>query len=315
VTDTDVAVRCCAWARDVDLSPIATVGSYSGFLLVETPLPWARDVSEIPRMAPLGPVAAAEGYRLQALVPAAAGIPPSEMRVVLYADPADERGFRRYHRFETVSGDDLKASVRALVESVRSGSNEFEAPGREVLVCTHGRRDVCCGSKGTNLALQLIAAAPVDGVTFRRTSHTGGHRFAPTFIVLPEGTAWAFADPELVGHVLRRDAPFATVAARYRGSAGLPDRRLQTLKREVLSEVGWEVLDTWRLGSVDGDRARLDVVSRDGPTRAWEADVGPGRTLPVPDCMQPLSAAKKTETELEVGVLRSVAPGYNSRRR
>ena len=309
MTDSDVAVRCCAWAREVDLSPIATIGSYSGFLLVETPLPWARDVSEIPSLAPLGPIASEGRYRLQAVVPAAAETPPSGMRIVLYADPGDERGFRQYDRFETVAGDDLQSSVQALVESARSRSPEFAAPGRDVLVCTHGRRDVCCGSRGTDLAVQLAAGPPMGDVGFWRTSHTGGHRFAPTFIVLPEATAWAFADPELVERVLRRDGAFPSLAPRYRGSAGLPDRRLQALEREVLSRAGWAVMDSWRRGSVDGDRVRLEVVGPDGQASVWEADVGPGRTLPVPDCMQPLSAAKKSETELEVRSLRAVAPG------
>ena len=50
--------------------------------------------------------------------------------------------------------------------------------------------DRCCGSLGTALAQELLAD-PLqlgDDVRVWRTSHTGGHRFAPTALVLPQGT-------------------------------------------------------------------------------------------------------------------------------
>ena len=45
-----------------------------------------------------------------------------------------------------------------------------------------------------------------------RTSHTGGHRFAPTFIVLPFATLWAWADPLLLRRVVAQEGPVADVA-------------------------------------------------------------------------------------------------------
>jgi hypothetical protein len=299
VSDTDVAVRCSAWAREVALSPIATIGTYAGYLLVETPLPWPHDVGQIPRLAGVTGLASSAGLRLQALVPSS----PDELRIVLHWSPGAASGFSRYRRFETAAGDDLEGSVRDLIASVGRGSRELESPGTDLLVCTHGRRDICCGSQGTGLALQLATA----GVGHLRTSHTGGHRFAPTFLVLPEGMAWAYADLALVESVLHRSVPFADVADRYRGCAGLSDRRIQALEREVLSVVGWEVLDASRRGMVDGATARLEVTYGDGRVQVWEAEVPDGRTLPVPDCMHPLSEAKKTETELVVSRLRSVS--------
>jgi hypothetical protein len=295
-----VAIRCSAWAREVALSPIATIGTYAGYLLVETPLPWPRDIGELPALAPVASLLGTAGYRLQALVPPSPNPDPAERRIILHARPSGASDFGGYQRFETRAGRDLEESVRSLMTSVEAGSTEFESPGIDLLICSHGKRDVCCGSKGTELAVRVAQTEARPGIRTWRTSHTGGHRFAPTFVLLPEGTAWAYADTELVASVLDRSVPFARVAGQYRGCAGLTDRRLQALEREVLSLVGWDVLDRARTGSVDGRLARLEIADGQGGTDVWEAQVGPGRTLPVPDCMQPLSAAKKTETELVV---------------
>lgn len=290
------AVRCSAWARSASLDPIGTVGSYTGYVLVETPLPWPRDVGELPGMSTLH---LAPGYRLQALVPVSLEAASPERKVIVHRRP-DAGPFSAYLRSEAQQGSSLDEAVRAA--SVSGASD-----GVDLLVCTHGRRDVCCGSLGTGLAMQLLARGPRAGVTLRRTSHTGGHRFAPTFLVLPQGTAWAFASVELVDQVLDRSVPFADIADHYRGCAGLAGPQVQAVEREVLRQVGWELLDRPRFGYATGESTAGggSVVRLEAGADGWEAVVRPGRTLPVPDCMKPLSEAKKTETEVVVSDLRS----------
>ena len=305
--DTVTAVKCSIWARDVELSPIASVGSYRGYLLVETPLPWARDISEMPALSVVASRAGSAGLRLQALVPSSLGAGPEARRVILHSSPEGD-GFAGYRRTEKVVGDSLEAAADSLMAATDTEVGGA-GPITDVLVCTHGRRDVCCGSRGTNLALQLAAGGAPPGVRFSRTSHTGGHRFAPTFLVLPQGTGWAFADPGLVARVLDRSVPFAEVAAHYRGCAGLAGREAQTLEKEVLIDVGWELLDRRRSGGKTGETtADGGVVTRlEAGSDRWEGVVRPGRTLPVPDCMKPLSEAKKNETELVVTDLRCLS--------
>ena len=46
---TTTAVRCSAWIKEQGVDPIGTAGSYAGYLLLEWPLPWPRDLSEIAR--------------------------------------------------------------------------------------------------------------------------------------------------------------------------------------------------------------------------------------------------------------------------
>ncbi len=158
----------------------------------------------------------------------------------------------------------------------------------DVLVCTHGRRDRCCGSAGMALFQELAERHLPARWELSRTSHTGGHRFAPTAVVLPEGTMWAFADPDLLEQVVTRSGSFSEVAARYRGCAGLDSAASQVLERVALEEEGWSVLDGARQGTaLGGGRHRLTVRWPDGRVRVWEATVVPRRRLPLPECGAP----------------------------
>lgn len=291
------SLRCSLWARTQDLDPAGTAGSYAGYLLVDTPLPWPKDVSEIPEIAALADLLSGSGLRVQAMVPSS-----GRRNVVLYQREGGTWTGALTGRSMSIESD-LASSVRDLL----AGKGEA-GHGRDLLVCGHGRRDVCCGSAGTDLALELAKGGIPDGVRLHRTSHTGGHRFAPTFIVLPEATLWAFADADLVDRVLVRRGDAADVADRYRGCSALTGPRVQALEREVLRDAGWDLLGWAREGQELGsDVVRLSAVTGDGRHMAWEAEVVPGRTLPVPDCGRPIEEARKSETEWDVRGFRRLA--------
>jgi hypothetical protein len=55
------------------------------------------------------------------------------------------------------------------------------------LVCVHGRRDRCCARLGMPVYTAVAKAAPAH--TYQ-TTHLGGHRFAATLIVLPQGICY-----------------------------------------------------------------------------------------------------------------------------
>lgn len=71
---------------------------------------------------------------------------------------------------------------------------DLSGPGRNdaervdhplLLVCTHGKRDLCCALEGRPLAATLAKRFPGDVVW--ETSHTKGHRFAPSVLLMPWG--------------------------------------------------------------------------------------------------------------------------------
>lgn len=284
------SLRCSLWARTQSLDPAGTAGSYDGYLLLDLPLPWPRDVSEIPEVAALGDLLGGTGLRVQATIPSG-----SSRTAVLYTRPERGRWTGSLSGKAAPIEGDLAETVGRLL-----GGDGKPVGGRDLLVCGHGRRDVCCGSSGTDLAMELARGALPPDVRLHRTSHTGGHRFAPTFLVLPESTLWAFADVELVQRVLDRRGDATDVADRYRGCSAIEGDRVQAVEREVLREVGWDLLSSERSGrELEGARVRFEASAPSGRV-AWEADVKPGRTLPVPDCGRPLEEARKTETEWEV---------------
>ena len=289
---------CSAWAREQQLDPIGSAGSYQGFLLVEWPLPWPRDLGEDPALAPVAAAARAAGMRLQGLVPAAGGGP---RHVIAYRWP--QHGGARYERAE------LLVEPGEVVEAALAIGGEAPSAGEttDLLVCGHGRRDRCCGSLGTVLALEILAdPGPLAaGVRVWRTSHTGGHRFAPTAIVLPQGTAWAFCDRDLLARVVRKHGPLEDVLPRSSrlcgaGLGGGPGARASRARRDRLVAAR---LAPPRAPPLGEDAVELVVDGPNGPM-AWEATVRVDREMPVPDCGSPIELSKKTEPQYVVEGLR-----------
>ncbi|WP_291478229.1 sucrase ferredoxin [Corynebacterium sp.] len=64
-----------------------------------------------------------------------------------------------------------------------------------LLVCTHGKRDQCCALKGRPLAAALAERhGGESGDQVWESSHTKGHRFAPSMILLPHNYSFGTLD-------------------------------------------------------------------------------------------------------------------------
>ena len=204
-------------ALDEPLLATAPEGA-SSWLLVEHPGPWPCSAlpADLPREAATVLEAATE-----------AGIRPQLVRrvddrrrgvaTVVLASCRPGGGWT-----ERRTLTDLRAlrelDLRALAAGEPPG---FGSRGDEpvVLVCTHGRRDVCCARWGRPLAVLLDARLP--GQVWE-TTHVGGDRFAPNVVALPDGSYHggvrvtdvpALAEALTAGRVL---------LPRLRGRAGLP---------------------------------------------------------------------------------------------
>ncbi|HEY2562582.1 MAG TPA: sucrase ferredoxin [Acidimicrobiales bacterium] len=306
--DTATNLKCSAWTHQHHVDPIGTAGAYAGYLLVEWPLPWPHDLSEVPELAPLVSALAGTGIRLQGLV---ATWPHGPERHAILYHPRDEasKGFDHFERREVIAPlDTLVAAALELLEGRASAIGAEPPQQTDILICGHGRRDRCCGALGTSLALE-VAASEVGGDNTRlwRTSHTGGHRFAPTMIVLPEATVWASADVDMVERIIRRGGALDDLMPRYRGCSGLSSPRVQALERAVLAEIGWPLFSSTRRGTEHADGSVTLHVEGPAARTTWEATVSTGRVLPVPVCGQPIDEATKSESELIVHQVRQTA--------
>lgn len=68
-----------------------------------------------------------------------------------------------------------------------------------ITVCTHAKKDACCATRGRPVAAALANRWP-KGVW--ETTHLGGHRFAATLAMFPEGVLYGHVDvPEAVNLV------------------------------------------------------------------------------------------------------------------
>lgn len=79
--------------------------------------------------------------------------------------------------------DLLRLDLSGPGRNTHLGAQPTEDP--IVLVCTHGKRDKCCALKGRPLAAAMQTCFYGDDVW--ESSHTKGHRFAPSMILLPWG--------------------------------------------------------------------------------------------------------------------------------
>jgi len=272
-------------------------------------------VGDHPLLAPLKPALKAAGARLQAVVPQADnGSGSAETTVVVFRrPPGDFVSFTRAER-SVATADLVPALTDMLAPGAPTGPEgngdvSGPPPVTDVLVCTHGSRDRCCGSDGMRVFGNLVGR-DLPGVRLWRTSHTGGHRFAPTAVTLPDGRAWAWADAPLLQQIVDRTLDPELAARHDRGCVAFDDPYAQTAESAVIGVEGWRWLGLARHAEVEpvgltvDDRRIVTLTGTDtnaGGTRVrYRAEVVLRRIVPVPDCGRPLEEARKSSAELEV---------------
>lgn len=293
---------CSAVSRSAGEQPIGTAAAHDSYLLLETPLPWARealDSMHVPdgvREAVRNAVAQGRDVRFLAFMSETNPSPAGFRRVIHYRKPAG--AFAEYEKEEyVVSENDLPA----LAESIALDAgrpDEFAscraetARTRDLFVCTHGSRDVCCGSLGHpiyELAERMYAAPSGGALRVWRVSHLGGHRFAPTLADFPEARYWAYVEPGDLANIVRRSGAFSEVAGKYRGWGGV-GKIEQVLEREALLREGWGWTALRKSGSAvrqdDGTyRVRIAAETEDGaPAGVYEGVVELAGTVMTGGC-------------------------------
>lgn len=146
-----------------------------------------------------------------------------------------------------------------------------------LLVCTNGRRDVCCALRGRQLVDEVH-----DDLLGRvwESTHLGGHRFAPTALVLPHGTSYGRLDPDLTKEIMDGARRGRFVPTGYRGRTTYP-KPAQVAEGAVREQANANGLDDLDVSAADknGDAWHVTVTHLDG--RAWDVAVervrGPSR--------------------------------------
>ncbi|WP_269844536.1 sucrase ferredoxin [Actinokineospora bangkokensis] len=149
-------------------------------------------------------------------------------------------------------------------------------------MCTNGRRDVCCAVVGRPVAAGL---AEEFGEAVWESTHLGGHRFAPTGLLLPSGYAYGGLDVER-GRVLLGSEGVVVQGCRGRSTWSAPGQVAELAVRESVGVVGsgelvvrsvvaggggWSV----EVGHVDGRVWRVAVAERELGVRPASCGAAP----------------------------------------
>ena len=278
--------------------PAGTGTPFVGYLLVEVAPPWKYDVGESRRFPKGLWIAVKSAWEAGVIGKFTALMPDPEYsregyaRAMLLSRPPG-RFFAFYEKEEYVVPEgELVSLVEALAEPEglsRFAPYEENTSGgvRDVIVCTHGSHDVCCGRFGYPLYEELrqgYAAGSEGRLRVWRTSHMGGHRFAPNLLDLPEGRYWGRLRSENLENLVSRSGLVSELWPCYRGWAGLGGKFEQIAEREVFAREGWGWVGYPKAGAVleaDEDRAevRIEYLGPDGAPGAYEATVEAGGSV------------------------------------
>ena len=249
--------RCAVVARAYDEPLAGTAPVAVRWACLEHRGPWPQDVEAHPDPAVAGFAARASAAGWRFLLVRRPGLRAGERATagpvqLLLADTATARASAL-----TLTGTGRLAEVPLPAAGSRLPGVPMADPA--LLVCAHGRRDRCCALDGRALAGALVEAEQAD---VWECSHLGGHRFAPTALVLPTGYLYG-----------RLDVATA-VAARKAAAAGEVETAL-CRGRSTWSPAGQVAELAVRAGTGLRDAAALQVT--DSPDGAVVEHVADGR--------------------------------------
>ena len=301
-TPASAGEYCNVLARHHGLEPGGHADSFDDLLLLETPLPWRRDLYTVAGALPQAMIdlyalwlrrwQEGQPYNHRALQIA----PDAELsqagcrRVIFYTRP--QGAFAQFTRAEYLVPSEEAGTLLWTLYEARDQLGAFAHyclpeppvhPRRDLLVCTHGTVDVACARFGYPLYRHLRDRYQSDDLRVWRASHFGGHVFAPTLIDLPSGHYWAYVTEPAAEQIVGRCGDVQAVRGHLRGWAGLADGFAQAADCAVWEREGWGWFDCPRQAQViahdepaaETQRAavRIDYTRPNGTSGSHAAEV------------------------------------------
>jgi hypothetical protein len=282
---------CNVAAQALGLDPAGHADSFDGALLLETPLPWKREIYQRAGALPQRilelltmwrqryEAGLPYNHRLLMIAPDSEYSRPGFRRVIFFTRPPG--AFAAFTRIEYLAPEETVGElVWALYEAPHQLSTferyrtseeaPTDRPVRDILVCTHGAIDAACARFGYPLYRHLRDGFAGGSLRVWRASHFGGHVFAPTLIDMPTGHYWAYVGEAQVAPIVRRDGDVVALYGHYRGWAGLEDGFAQAAERAMWQREGWRWFDYARNGAATvkpgmmPEEAQVDIGFTDG---------------------------------------------------
>jgi len=134
----------------------------------------------------------------------------------------------------------LDLDAAAIAEGIKPGWLQ-ERITPVTLVCTNGKRDICCALAGRKLINDLESR----GEAAWESTHFGGHRFAPNRLTLPDGRMYSGFDD-----------------SKYRGASGFT-RIQQAAECKIRAAHGFDDLTCSEPEEVSSDQWVVQVMRED----------------------------------------------------
>ncbi|MHB1740563.1 MAG: sucrase ferredoxin [Actinomycetes bacterium] len=278
--------RCSVGSLAAGEQPGGTAPHARSWVLVEQEGPWGHAAVRESRLS-AGPaerlLAAAAAARVRVgLIRQVGGRPDPTHTTRRVFVASTTPGSARLVRLELGDPDELDELDLPAIAAGRLPTGT-PVPEGLLAVCTNGRRDLCCALDGRRLATEvagLLGEIAPGLPAVWETSHLGGHRFAPTGVLLPSGVVLGRLDAESAVRAWRAASagqlPTGLLGA-YRGRSTFPAAG-QVAEATVRTQAGVEGLDDLMVhpATEEGLPTRDDrwqVRHRDG--RAWTVRARP----------------------------------------
>ncbi|MEH1837260.1 MAG: sucrase ferredoxin [Nostoc sp.] len=226
---------------------IGSATNYQTYILVECPLPWTSEAFNSKWVPQNLKVLVEEVKRAKLPIRfllIANDVSHKVNHTTLLIYQKEEGLSNGYHKqeFQLANIEQVAAVVKKWLWGISSNSEIETTATKDILVCTHGSHDKCCARYGTPFYFKVTAKNDdlcLDNVRIWKSSHFGGHRFAPTIIDLPEGRYYGRIDIDSFKSILTRTGDIQCLNKVYRGWGILP-AALQVLEKELMLCNGWD---------------------------------------------------------------------------
>jgi len=326
----DTAQQCAVFSSTSGDDSIGQARAYDHQIFLETPLPWVFNFVNSDKVPDGVADVIKEATSTQIDVNVLGAVPDADYSVegkrhVFYFRLPQQGLFSQYEKHHyLIPASEIARLIRAiLIEPEKLtefvSSKVADEDVREMFVCTHGARDSCCGTFGYPVFQRIreeYADRPELNMRVWRTSHTGGHRFAPTVLDFPEGRYWARLDIGWLESALYHKGSIEAMRPHVRGWSGF-GRMEQIVDREIIQRKGWSwtkylkrgqttvegttyTKPTW-VDKVEEADVRIDFESPDGKDKgAYEAHLVFDGIVPFGGCGKKLSFERQFRvTKLE----------------
>ncbi|MFB2736920.1 sucrase ferredoxin [Umezakia ovalisporum] len=238
---------CSDNSREVGEDIISSATNYDTYILVECPQPWNYDTFKSKWVPNNLQVLIQEVHRTELsvrflLITNNYSHKVDHTTLLIYQKKEGlSHGYQKYE-FKLPHIEQVAGVVKKCLWSKIPDYQVETDITRDILVCTHGSHDQCCARYGNPFyfhASGTIADLELENVRIWKSSHFGGHRFAPTAIDLPDGRYYGALNQESFQSILTRTGDIQTLGKVYRGWGILPSP-VQMLERELMLRHGWD---------------------------------------------------------------------------